>query len=111
MRQEQQAALIFITTATKEEAQRIANVLLTQKKVACASILPRVQSFFWWKGKIDSASEVLLVVKTELRLLEATVKSVKELHSYEVPEIIAMPIIGGNEEYLKWIKESIENGP
>ena len=104
-----QAVLIFITTASEKEAERIAKALLTQKKAACVSILPRVNSFFWWQGKIDSASEVLLVVKTESRLLEAIVKLVKKLHSYEIPEIIAMPIIGGNEEYLKWISGSLKN--
>ncbi len=99
---------IFITTATEKQAKRIANTLLTQKKAACVSILPRVNSLFWWKSKIDSADEVLLVVKTESRLLEATVKLVRKLHSYDVPEIIALPIIGGNEEYLEWISESLK---
>ncbi len=100
--------VIFITTATEKQAKRIANTLLTQKKVACVSILPRVHSLFWWKSKIDSAGEVLLMVKTESRLLEATVKLVRKLHSYDVPEIIALPIIGGNEEYLEWISESLK---
>ena len=100
--------VIFITTATEKQAKRIANTLLTQKKAACVSILPRVHSLFWWKSKIDSADEALLVVKTESRLLEATVKLVRKLHSYDVPEIIALPIIGGNEEYLEWISESLK---
>ena len=100
--------VIFITTATQKQAKRIADALLTQKKAACVSILPRVHSLFWWKGKIDSAGEVLLVVKTESRLLEATVKLVRRLHSYDVPEVIALPIIGGNEEYLEWIGKSLK---
>ncbi len=100
--------VIFITAATEKEAKRIANALLTQKKAACVSILPGVDSTFWWKSKIDSAAEVLLVVKTESRLLEATVKLVRKLHSYDVPEIIALPIIGGNEEYLEWISKSLK---
>ena len=105
----QQTVLIFITTSTKKEAEKIANALLNRKKAACVSILPGVNSFFWWQGKIDSASEALLVVKTKSGLLDDIVKLVKKLHSYDVPEIIALPIIGGNEEYLEWINDSVKN--
>ena len=98
---------VFITTATAEEAQRISSTLLEQRQAACVNIVPKVSSHFWWQGKIDSASEVLLLVKTESQFLEATVKLVKKLHSYDVPEIIAMPIIGGNEEYLEWINQNL----
>ncbi|MBA7486963.1 Divalent-cation tolerance protein CutA [subsurface metagenome] len=101
--------VIFITTATEKEAKRIADALVTQKKAACVSILPRIQSLFWWQDKIDSADEVLLVAKTESRLLDDIIKLVKKLHSYDVPEIIALPIIGGNEEYLQWINKSLRN--
>ena len=101
--------VIFITTAKEKEAKRIADTLLTQKKAACVSILPRIQSLFWWQDKIDSAYEVLLVVKTESRFLGDVIKLVKKLHSYDVPEIIALPIIGGNEEYLQWINRSLRN--
>jgi len=104
-----QHVVVFITAGTKKEAEIIANALLSEKKAACVSIVPRVDSLFWWQGKIDSATEVLLVVKTESRLLETIVKLVKKLHSYDVPEIIALPITGGNEEYLKWISESLKN--
>ncbi len=103
-----QHVVVFITVGTKKEAKKIANALLSEKKAACVSILPRLDSLFWWQGKIDSASEVLLIVKTESRLLETIAKLVKKLHSYDVPEIIALPIIGGNREYLKWISESLK---
>ncbi|MDI6703904.1 MAG: divalent-cation tolerance protein CutA [bacterium] len=101
--------VIFITASTDEEAKKIANALLNKKKAACVNILPGVHSLFWWQGGIDSASEVLLIVKTEEHLLDDVVKLVKELHGYSVPEIIALPIIGGNQEYLKWVSESIGN--
>lgn len=99
--------VIFITTSTDEEAKKIADALLTEKKASCVNILPKVHSLFWWQGRIDSASEVLLIVKTEERLLDDVTKLVRELHSYSVPEIIALPIIGGSEKYLKWISESM----
>ena len=71
-------------------------------------MVPRVQSKFWWKGKIDSASESLLIVKTRAALLDKVIASVKRKHSYTVPEIIAMPIVGGNTDYLDWIDESTQ---
>ena len=101
------AVVVFITTDTEREAQKIAEVLLDQKKAACVNILPRVDSRFWWQGEIDSAREYLLVVKTRAALLDEVVNLVKENHSYEVPEVIALPIIGGNPDYLKWIDEEV----
>lgn len=102
--------VIFITTPSDEEAQRIANALVEEKKAACVNILRDLRSLFWWEGKVDSASEALLIVKTKERFLDSIVKLVKGLHTYTVPEIIAIPIIGGNPEYLRWIDESLE-GP
>ncbi len=99
--------VIFITTATAEEAQRIAQVLLKQRKAACVNIIPRVSSFFWWQGSIDSAQESLLVVKSSASLLSDIITLVKEIHSYDTPEIIALPIMGGNQDYLEWIEESV----
>lgn len=98
---------VFITTSTAEEAERIANALLSQKKAACVNIIPGVQSHFLWQGKIDSASESLLVVKTEERLLDEVIRLVRELHSYSIPEVIALPIVGGNKDYLDWLSECV----
>ena len=100
--------IIFITTPTKKEAQKIANKLLNEKKVACVNIISGVNSHFWWKDKIESANEMLLIAKTELKFFNDIVKLVKKLHSYEVPEIIALPIINGNKDYLDWISKSIK---
>ena len=99
--------VIFITSANKSEARRIAAALLEQKLVACANIVDNVLSFFWWKKKIDKASEVLMVAKSTRRKLARIVKVVRSLHSYAVPEIIALPIVGGNKDYMDWIDESI----
>jgi len=100
--------VIFITTASDEEARSLAKLLLDQRKVACVNIIPDVDSLFWWQGKVDSAQESLLIVKTRSSLLPEIVNLVKQVHSYGVPEIIALPVIGGNEDYLNWIDNEVK---
>ena len=104
---EESYIVLFITTASADEAQQISKVLLEQRKVACVNIVPRVSSYFWWQDKLDSEQESLLIVKTKASLLSEIVNLVKELHSYAIPEIIALPIFGGNPDYLRWIGESV----
>lgn len=99
--------VVFITTADDEEAQLISLVLLEQKKAACINIVAGVSSFFWWRGEIDSAGESLLVVKTRASLLPDIIELVKEIHSYDNPEIIALPILGGSQDYLEWIDKAV----
>ncbi len=99
--------VVFVTAQGEEQAKKIAEQLISKRLIACVHILPKISSLFWWQGRIDSQEEVLLILKTREDLLDEVIKATKELHSYEVPEIIALPIIGGNEDYLKWINESI----
>jgi periplasmic divalent cation tolerance protein len=99
--------VIFITCAGKPEAIKIAKALLTKKLVACVNIVDKLESFFWWKGKIDRAKECLVMAKSTTAKLDKITKAVKSLHSYEVPEIIGLPIAGGNKTYLDWIDASI----
>ena len=108
MKKEPGEIVIFITVGAEEEGRSIAERLLNQRKVACVNIVPKVESLFWWQGKLDSDQERLLIIKTKASLLAEIVRLVKEIHSYEVPEIIALPIIGGNEDYLKWIHSEVE---
>lgn len=89
-----------------EEGEKIARSLVDHHLAACVNIVPSVKSLFFWEGKRDEASEVLLVAKGRRDLLNKTINHIKEIHSYKVPEIIALPIIGGSEEYLKWVEES-----
>ena len=100
--------VILITTATAEEAQRISKVLLEQRQAACANIVPQVSSLFWWQDKLDSAQESLLIVKTKASKLSEIVRTVKKLHSYQVPEVIALPVIGGNQDYFDWIDKEVK---
>ena len=100
--------VLFITASNGEEAHKIAEVLLNQRKVACVNIVPRVSSLFWWQGKLDSAQESLLIIKTKASLLPEIINLVKGVHSYEVPEIIALPIVGGNQDYLEWLDKEVK---
>ena len=95
--------IVLVTAGSEEEAHRIAESLVKGKKAACVNIVPRVDSLFWWEGKLDSARESCLLVKTKASLFPGIVELVKRTHSYEVPEIIALPIIAGSEDYLKWL--------
>jgi len=100
--------VLFITTANTEEAKRIASVLLNERKAACVNIVPKISSFFWWQDKLNSTQESLLIVKTKASILNQVVNLVKEHHSYDIPEIIALPIVGGNQDYLEWIGKEVK---
>ena len=99
--------VVFITAATGEEAQQISRTLLEGKKAACINIIPEVYSRFWWEGKLDADKESLLIVKTKASLLPEIIDLVKGVHSNVVPEIIALPIVGGNQDYLDWIEKEV----
>lgn len=100
--------VILVTAKDKKEAEKIARGLLVAKLIACANIMDGVQSLFWWQGKIDSSQEVLLVLKTKKNLFKKVSAKVKSLHSYQTPEVIALPVVNGSEDYLKWINSSVE---
>ena len=108
MKEDTGLVVLLITTPGEVEAERISQALLNQKMVACANIVPAVNSAFWWQGKLESARESLLIIKTKATLLPEIIRLVKRLHSYEVPEIIALPIIGGNQDYLNWVTEVVK---
>ena len=97
----------MITATDAEEAENIAEVLLGERQAACVNIVPNINSSFWWEGKLDTAQESLLIVKTKASKLPDIMQSVKTVHSNTVPEIIALPIIGGNQDYLDWIDNEV----
>jgi periplasmic divalent cation tolerance protein len=99
--------VLFITAGKKAEAEAIAQELVRLKLAACVNIVKGVDSLFRWEGKVDRAKELLLIVKSRRELLPKIIKAVRALHSYKVPEIIALPIAGGFDKYLKWIDGSV----
>jgi periplasmic divalent cation tolerance protein len=101
-----EAILIFITAGSEEEAERIGGALLEARLVACVNQVPGVRSEFWWQGGRDRAEEVLLLAKTRRGLWERVLETVRAVHSYEVFEAIAVPIIEGSPDYLRWIEET-----
>ena len=98
--------LIFSNCGSADEASRIARHLVETELAACVNILPAVQSVYRWKGAVEEATEWTLLIKTRRGLFDAVRQAVRSLHSYEVPELIAIPIVQGLEEYLGWIDES-----
>ena len=100
--------LVLVTCPTAAEAKRIARAVVDARLAACVNLFPgAVQSIYRWKGKVETARERLLLIKTSRKRLGKLRAAVERLHSYEVPEIIALPIIDGNPDYLKWINESV----
>ena len=97
--------VIFITAPGEEEAANIAKALVSERLAACVNIIGGMRSIYRWKGKLEDEREALMIVKTREELFDAVNKSVKRHHSYSVPEVIAVPIVKGSEDYLKWLHE------
>jgi periplasmic divalent cation tolerance protein len=104
---EKDYTIILVTTANREEAEKISKALLNERLIACANIIGPISSLFWWHEKIESAQEYVLLMKSRLDLFDKILERVKALHSYEVPEIIAIPIIQGFRPYLEWLNSSL----
>lgn len=102
---------VLVTCASAKEAGRIARVLVERRLAACANILEvPVRSIYRWKGNVETAREFLLIVKTSRKRFRAVRDTVQDLHSYDLPEIIALPISAGSRDYLAWIAESVRKG-
>jgi periplasmic divalent cation tolerance protein len=98
--------VVFVTCGSEEEALKIARVLVEEKLAACANMVSPLRSIYRWEGKIWDEKEWLLIIKTQQSSFEDLSKRVKALHSYSVPEIIALPIVEGSPAYLTWIEEN-----
>jgi periplasmic divalent cation tolerance protein len=99
--------IVLSTCPDREEAERIAHRLVEQQLAACVNILPGVQSIYRWQGNVESAAEVLMVIKTSAGLVPEVQSTIANLHSYEVPELLVLPVAGGSEAYLGWLKASL----
>ena len=100
--------MVLVTCPSIAEARRIGRSLVKKKLAACANILAGVESIYRWKGKVERAREVLVVMKTTAARLRELEREVKRVHGYEVPEFIALPIVAGSQEYLEWVGKSVQ---
>jgi len=96
----------YITAPNEAEAVNIARALVEDRLAACANIIKNVRSIYSWQGAIEDDAEVLMIVKTQKSLFHNLSEKVKEMHSYDVPEVIALPIVDGSEAYLQWLRKS-----
>lgn len=101
--------VVVFVTAKEDDAEKIALELVNKRLAACVNIVPGVNSVYWWQGKLERDRESLLVIKSDEEVLERLVETVKQVHSYSLPEIIAIKVVGGSEEYIKWVKENLSD--
>jgi periplasmic divalent cation tolerance protein len=99
--------IIFCTCGTHDEALTIANSLIEARLAACVNVLPAVQSIYRWQGKIETAHEVLLIIKTTQEHFTAVQDHITQLHTYDTPEIVAIPVIDGSDEYVAWLRDQV----
>jgi periplasmic divalent cation tolerance protein len=98
--------IVLTTTGSEDEARKIASHLVEQKLAACVNIVPRIESIYRWQGKVESAQEWLLLIKTTAERFPAVREAIRELHSYELPECVVLPIEDGSPAYLQWLEEA-----
>lgn len=102
-----QALVVYTTVSDRSEADRMAKALVAERLAACVTIVPHVSSRYRWKGKIEKQKEFLLIIKTFRRHYASLERRMKKLHSYTVPEILALPVVRGNPAYVQWMKDSV----
>jgi periplasmic divalent cation tolerance protein len=98
----------MVTCSSRAEARRLAKALLDAKLAACVNILDGVESHYWWHGKLEQAKETMLLIKTTRAKQGAIMRAIKAAHSYQVPEVIFLPIMQGERNYLEWVRKSVE---
>ena len=103
--------VVFSTCASAEEAQRVARALVEKRLAACVNVIPGIRSVYRWKDAVEDEEEVLLLIKTSRALLDELREEIERLHSYEVPEVIALPIVDGSERYLSWMARELAHKP
>ncbi len=103
--------IVYSTCASAEEAERIARSLLDQRLAACVAVTPGVRSFYWWKGAVEQSEECGLMIKSRRDLFEPLCAELRKAHSYEVPEILAVPVVEGGESYLSWMDAELRASP
>ena len=99
-------AVVLVTAPDMDLARLLAKAALEAKLAACANIVPAVESHYWWKGKLESSDEVLLIFKTRQQLLPKLERAVREIHPYDTPEFVALPLTAGSRKYLAWLADN-----
>jgi periplasmic divalent cation tolerance protein len=99
--------VVLSTCAEEADAERLARALVEGRLAACVNVVPRVRSFYHWKGQLDSGVECLLIIKTSRDLFPAVRAEMEKLHPYELPELLALPVVAGAENYLSWLDASL----
>lgn len=102
------AVVGLVTCSSRVEARKIARAILTKKLAACVNIVNGLESHYWWQGKLEDARECLLLIKTTRAKERAVTSAVKAVHSYEVPEMIFLPVVAGERRYLNWLRNSVK---
>jgi|tagenome__1003787_1003787.scaffolds.fasta_scaffold20988193_5 periplasmic divalent cation tolerance protein len=106
---EKDGRIVLVTCESMRQARQIANTVVEKRLAACVNILGgAMQSIYCWKGSVETAKELLIVIKTTTRRLNELEKEVKRLHSYDVPEFVVLPIVAGSKEYLRWLQGSVK---
>jgi|SRR5579883_2863665 len=99
--------IVLVTAPDLKTARQLAQAALRARLIACANLVPKIESHYWWQGKIESGGEVLLLMKTTRKHLAALEKLIVEKHPYDTPEFLVLPLAAGNARYLKWIADSV----
>lgn len=102
------ARIVLTTAGSQEEARKIAHALVERRLAACVNIVPQIESVYRWQGKVESATEWLLIIKTQASAFERVHDAVKEIHSYDLPECVMLEVVEGSKEYLDWIAGNID---
>ena len=100
------ARVVLTTAGSQEEARKIAHALVERRLAACVNIVPQIESVYRWQGQVETATEWLLVIKTQASAFERVRDAIKELHSYDLPECVMLEVEAGSSEYLRWITEN-----
>jgi periplasmic divalent cation tolerance protein len=108
MNEKTENVVVLLTAANEDEGAKLAKLLVEARLAACVSLVPQARSFFWWEGKIDEQRETVMIAKTQRHVLPQLIETVQKNHSYSVPEIIALPIIGGAANYLHWLAAEVK---
>jgi len=104
---EDKPIIVLTTIGTAEAARKLAQQIVETKLAACANIIPQIESWYWWEGKVEQGNELLLLLKTTSDRYAQLERHIKQNHPYDLPEIVILPIEGGNADYLNWIRDSL----